>query len=110
MNRAAITQALLLGMLIAVNNHVIAGASRIEVGLFAGTPGTREGKTYEAQVVGRDPLTDSALIRLVEKPALDLPVATFGDSGRMAPGDLVVAIGNPFNLAHTVTPVRQDSG
>ena len=89
--------------LVLTNNHVVAGASRIEVGLFAGTPGTEKGQTYEAKVVGRDPLTDSALIRLIEKPSGDLPVAAFGDSDRMAPGDLVVAIGNPFNLAHTVT-------
>ena len=91
------------GGLILTNNHVVAGASRIEVGLFAGTAATREGENYEAKVIGQDPLTDSALIRLVEKPPLDLPVATFGDSGQMAPGDVVVAIGNPFNLAHTVT-------
>jgi serine protease Do len=89
--------------LVLTNNHVVAGASRIEVGLFAGTAGTEKGQTYEAKVVGRDPLTDSALIRLIEKPSGDLPVAAFGDSNRMAPGDLVVAIGNPFNLGHTVT-------
>ena len=90
--------------LVLTNNHVVAGASRIEVGFFAGTPGTENGETYyEAKVIGQDPLTDSALIRLIGKPPGNLAVATFGDSDQMAPGDLVVAIGNPFNLAHTVT-------
>jgi serine protease Do len=89
--------------LVLTNNHVVAGATRIEVGLFGRKPDTENGNAYEAKVVGRDPLTDSALIRLVEKPPGDLPVATFGDSNQMAPGDMVVAIGNPFNLAHTLT-------
>jgi serine protease Do len=89
--------------LILTNNHVVAGASRIEVGLFPGTGGQEPGKAYQAEVIGRDPLTDSALIRIVDKPSVDLPVATLGDSAPMAPGDWVLAIGNPFNLAHTVT-------
>jgi serine protease Do len=89
--------------LILTNNHVVAGATRIEVGLFAGTPGNEDGRTYAAAVVGRDPITDSALIRLTDKPGFDLPVAQLGDSNQMGPGDWVVAIGNPFNLAHTVT-------
>jgi serine protease Do len=88
--------------LILTNNHVVAGASRIEVGLFHGTTGN-ERASYQARVIGRDPLTDSALIRLVDMPSADLAVATLGDSSPMAPGDWVVAIGNPFNLAHTVT-------
>ena len=89
--------------LILTNNHVVAGAIRIEVGLFPGSGGSEEGRSYQAQVIGRDPLTDSALIRIIEKPSADLPVATFGDSAQMAPGDWVVAIGNPFNLSQTVT-------
>ena len=89
--------------LILTNNHVVAGATRIEVGLFAGTPGNEDGRTFEAAVIGRDPLTDSALIRLVERPGFELPVAALGDSSQMAAGDWVMAIGNPFNLAHTVT-------
>jgi serine protease Do len=48
-------------------------------------------------------LTDSALIELSEKPTQDLPVAILGRSGEVKPGDWVMAIGNPFNLAHTVT-------
>ena len=58
---------------------------------------------YEAKVVGRDPLTDSALIQLIEKPNRPLPEAKFGDSSQMEPGDWVMAIGNPFGLAHTVS-------
>ncbi len=54
-------------------------------------------------MLGRDPLTDSALIELVEKPSRELAVAKFGDSDQMQPGDWVMAIGNPFNLGHTVT-------
>jgi serine protease Do len=89
--------------LILTNNHVVANASRIQVALFA-TGGERdeEGDMYEAKVVGRDPLTDSALIRLTSPPG-SLAVAKFGDSSLVAPGDWVVAIGNPFGLAHTVT-------
>jgi serine protease Do len=89
--------------LILTNNHVVAGASRIEVGLFPRAEGNDEPATYEAEVIGRDPVTDSALIRIAKRPEFDLPAATFGDSDEMAPGDWVVAIGNPFNLAHTVT-------
>ena len=53
--------------------------------------------------MGRDRLTDSALLELVERPDRPLPVATLGDSDQMRPGDWVMAIGNPFNLGHTVT-------
>jgi serine protease Do len=83
---------------ILTNNHVVAGASRITVGLYA-----REDEEYTARVIGRDPLTDSALIQLTEKPDGKLPVAKMGNSGAVKPGDWVMAIGNPFNLAHTVT-------
>ena len=58
---------------------------------------------YAARVVGRDPLTDSALIELTEKPNHPLPEVKFGDSSVMQPGDWVMAIGNPFGLAHTVS-------
>jgi serine protease Do len=85
--------------LILTNNHVVEGATRIRVGFF----GDDEGQFYEAKALGRDPLTDSALIELVEKPSRELAVAKFGDSEQMQPGDWVVAIGNPFNLGHTVT-------
>jgi serine protease Do len=85
--------------LILTNNHVVAGANKIAVALYA----QEDGEEYDARVVGRDPLTDSALIELTEKPPHDLPVAALGDSAAAQPGDWVMAIGNPFNLAHTVT-------
>ena len=85
--------------LILTNSHVVEGATKIEVGLFGG----ERGEYYDAKVVGRDQLTDSALIELVEKPARELPVAVFGDSDQLEQGDWVMAIGNPFNLGHTVT-------
>jgi serine protease Do len=81
---------------ILTNNHVVAGADVIKVGLFGDT------KSYVATTVGRDPITDSALIRL-EHPPLGLRSATFGDSDALEPGDWVMAIGNPFQLGHTVT-------
>ncbi len=61
---------------ILTNNHVVEGASKIEVQFFD----DEDEEYYEAKVIGRDPLTDSALIQLVEKPTRDLPVAKFGDS------------------------------
>jgi serine protease Do len=84
---------------ILTNNHVIEGATKIAVSLY----GEDEDQEYEARIVGRDPLTDSALIELTEKPNHELPVAKFGDSAQMQPGDWVMAIGNPFGLAHTVS-------
>ena len=84
--------------LIVTNNHVVADATRIEISFFGD-----DQESYEAEVVGRDRLTDSALLRLTERPDRPLPVATFGDSDQMRPGDWVMAIGNPFNLGHTVT-------
>ena len=83
---------------ILTNNHVIEGATRIEVGFYG-----EDGDIYhEAKLVGRDSLTDSALIQLVE-PKTDLAEIKFGDSSQMQPGDWVMAIGNPFSLGHTVS-------
>ncbi len=85
---------------ILTNNHVVENATAIEVRLSTmhdfedGLP---------AKIVGRDELTDTALLQLIELPSTPLPVARFGDSGQMAPGDWVMAIGNPFNLSNTVT-------
>ena len=85
--------------LIVTNNHVIEGATKIQVGFFSNS----NDRLYAAKVVGRDPLTDSALLELTEKTDVELQAAKFGDSDQMAPGDWVMAIGNPFNLGHTVT-------
>ena len=84
--------------LILTNNHVVDGATKIEVGFF----GEDEDVFYEAKVIGRDPLTDSALIQLVDAKK-DLTVVKFGDSSKVEAGDWVVAIGNPFSLGHTVS-------
>jgi serine protease Do len=84
---------------ILTNNHVVDGADDIRVSLFGGG----RAESYAAKVIGRDPLTDTALIQLSEMPAAALQEARFGDSAQMQPGDWVVAIGNPFNLSHTVT-------
>jgi len=84
---------------ILTNNHVVEGANKIEVSLY----GEDDDQEYAAKVVGRDPLTDSALIELTEKPNHPLPEVKFGDSSQMQPGDWVMAIGNPFGLAHTVS-------
>ena len=85
--------------LILTNNHVIDGATKIEVSLF----GEDNDQTYAAKLIGRDALTDSALIQLTEMPDHPLPEAKFGDSAQMAAGDWVMAIGNPFNQGWTVT-------
>ncbi len=83
---------------ILTNNHVVEGATKIAVSLYG-----EEDQEYEARIVGRDPLSDSALIELTEKPNHTLPEAKFGDSSQMQPGDWVLAIGNPFGLEHTVS-------
>ena len=85
--------------LILTNNHVVDDATTIEVDFF----GDDDRDFYEARVLGADPLSDSALLELVEKPDWELPTATFGDSSQMAPGDWVMAIGNPFGQGHSVT-------
>jgi serine protease Do len=87
------------GGLILTNNHVVEEATKIQVSFYGDDPDV----SYLARVVGRDQLTDSALIELTEKPKRELTEVKFGDSAQMAPGDWVMAIGNPFNLAHTVS-------
>lgn len=78
---------------IVTNNHVINGAQRIKVNL-------NNNKTYEATIIGTDPTTDLALLKIDAK---DLPVITFGNSDQLKIGEWVLAVGNPFNLASTVT-------
>lgn len=82
---------------ILTNDHVVADAERIEVRLLG-----YETTPYAATVVGRDPVSDSAVIRLVGGPS-NLPVATLGDSDSLETGDWVMAIGNPYQLGHSVT-------
>ena len=79
---------------ILTNNHVVEGAKEVSVTLA-------NKKEYKAQVVGRDPQTDLAVLKIeANKP---LPAAAMGDSERLRVGDWVVAIGNPFGLSQTVT-------
>lgn len=78
---------------IVTNNHVIAGADKIQVQLA-------DGRSGEAQVVGRDPYTDLAVLRV---KLANLPVMALGRSDRLQVGDVVLAIGSPLGLAQTVT-------
>lgn len=78
------------------NNHVVAGANRIQVKL--GSSDT----TYTARVVGTDPATDLALLK-VNAPSSQLHPLPLGHSSQLQVGDPVVAIGNPFGLDRTVT-------
>jgi serine protease Do len=82
------------------NNHVIEDATGIEIFLF-GMDESEPG--LPAKVVGRDKLTDSALLQITELPKNPLSEAKFGDSQLMQPGDWVMAIGNPFGFSNTVT-------
>jgi len=78
---------------IITNNHVIDGADEIEVTL-------NDNSTYSAKLVGADPVTDIALIKI---EATGLTVIPFGDSDKLKVGEWVLAVGNPFNLTSTVT-------
>jgi serine protease Do len=79
---------------ILTNNHVVENASKIVVKLS-------NDQEYEAKVIGRDPKTDIAVIKIDAKSALT--TANFGDSDKLEVGEWVVAIGNPFGLDSTVT-------
>ncbi len=78
---------------IVTNHHVIDGAKDIEVTL-------NDKRTYKAEVVGTDPATEVALVKIKET---DLPYMTYGNSENVKVGEWVLAVGNPFNLESTVT-------
>lgn len=78
---------------ILTNFHVIEGASDIQVAL-------NDGKTYQAHVVGSDPESDLAILKI---KAEGLPAITFGQMDDLRIGDVVLAIGNPFGVGQTVT-------
>jgi len=81
---------------ILTNYHVIEGAQKLSVSMGGK-------KDYPAVVVGGDPDTDLAVIRLTEKPAGSLTVVPLGDSDKLVVGQKVLAIGNPFGLDRTLT-------
>lgn len=78
---------------IATNNHVIEGATSIQVTL-------NDKRSYEARLIGTDPQTDLALLKIDED---DLSFVRFGNSDEVKVGQWVLAVGNPFNLTSTVT-------
>lgn len=78
---------------IVTNNHVVDGASKVEVTL-------NNNKTYPATVVGTDPATDVAILKI---DATGLPVVPFGDSDKLRLGQWVIAIGSPYDLRSTIT-------
>lgn len=79
---------------IITNNHVIAGAKELSIT-------TNDNKIYKATLIGTDPKTDIALLKIDADE--DLPFITFGDSDTAKIGEWVLAVGNPFNLTSTVT-------
>ncbi len=78
---------------ILTNNHVVKGADVIKVILF-------DKREFKGKVVGTDPRTDLAVIKIQAK---DLPTLKIGDSGKLKAGDIVLAIGSPFGLNQTIT-------
>ncbi len=79
---------------ILTNNHVVEGADRIDVTLA-------DGRKFDAELVGTDPKTEVALIKINTDD--DLPVLTLGDSDALEVGEWVLAAGNPFGLSQTIT-------
>jgi serine protease Do len=75
-------------------NHVVEGAEKIQVALASGE------KEFDAKVVGTDPATDTAVVKIDGK---DLPAITIADSDKLEVGDVVLAVGNPFAVGQTVT-------
>ncbi len=78
---------------ILTNNHVVKGAEEIKVILF-------DKREFKGKVVGTDPRTDLAVVKIDAK---NLPTLSFGDSGKLKTGDIVLAVGNPFGLSQTIT-------
>ena len=78
---------------IVTNNHVVKEADEVEVALY-------DGRIYEAKLIGTDPDTDLAVVKIEEK---SLPFLSFVDSNEAKVGEWVLAVGNPFNLNSTVT-------
>jgi len=81
---------------IITNNHVVEGANRIRV-IFP-----KDDIDYLGEVVGRDPITDLAVVK-IDVEDYDIPVVEFGDSTKLEVGELAIAIGNPYGFSNTVT-------
>jgi S1-C subfamily serine protease len=75
------------------NAHVVDGAEKVQVTL-------KDGTSYEGKVLGTDPFTDVAVVKIAAK---DLPTVSFGKGGKLTPGEWAIAIGNPLGLDNTVT-------
>jgi serine protease Do len=78
---------------ILTNNHVVENADEVKVAM-------QDGREFTAKVIGRDPKSDVAVIKIEAK---ELPVVTMADSEKVEVGDIVLAIGNPFGIGQTVT-------
>ncbi len=78
---------------ILTNNHVVEGADEVKVAL-------QDGREFTAKVIGKDPKSDVAVIKI---DAQDLPLLEMADSDKIEVGDLVLAVGNPFGIGQTVT-------
>ena len=78
---------------IVTNNHVIDGASKVEIAM-------NNNKVYTAEIIGQDPSSDLALLKIEDN---SLPKIEFGNSDNVKIGEWVLAVGNPFNLESTVT-------
>jgi S1-C subfamily serine protease len=75
------------------NAHVVDGAEEVQVTL-------KDGTSYEGKVLGTDPFTDVAVVKIAAK---DLPTVSFGQGAKLTPGEWAIAIGNPLGLDNTVT-------
>ncbi|HTP01632.1 MAG TPA: trypsin-like peptidase domain-containing protein, partial [Anaerolineales bacterium] len=78
------------------NNHVVQGAAKMTVTFW-------DGSSYDAKLIGTDPNSDLAVIQVTGAPASLIKPITVGDSTQVKVGEMVVAIGNPFGLANTMT-------
>jgi serine protease Do len=85
---------------ILTNNHVVEGATKVDVHFGADADGNG-GHTVSAKIIGRDPATDIALLKI--DAGSDLPSVPLGDSDRIRKGDWAIAIGNPFQFENTLT-------
>lgn len=81
---------------ILTNNHVVEGADDITITL-------KDGRKVKAQVVGKDPLSDIAVLKMAVPDGVKIVPAKIGDSGALRPGQWVIAVGSPLGFDHTVT-------